>query len=304
MIQSATGQFNNAVSDRPRKNIHDVIKRVHSYLKEIETCIRIGDRWIDKLKLALAGLEFHASNLLRWKPALKPSHFRIRWNDVHEIYLRRRSGDIFIFHEIFAFRCYSLPDIVDSKSARVVVDLGANIGLTSLFWTRSFPHVRFVCVEPNPSNANLLRRNLSFLGSRLKVIEAAVSDVPGNLPFLDSNWSWGGRLVVDGPGDRSVRCLTFDQIMEESEIDAVDVLKVDIEGAERQLLSGRPAWLDKVSCVIAELHQGYSLRQFSVDLGSKGFTIAEPESLGNPMVIAFRPANSQPREGLGKRGPA
>ena len=76
--------------------------------------------------------------------------------------------------------------------------------------------------------------------------------------------------------------------MTESGISAVDLLKVDIGGAERQVFSGQPAWLGSVSYIVVELHQGYSLTTLGDDLCAVGFAVAPPDTIGNPMIFAFR----------------
>jgi FkbM family methyltransferase len=269
---------------------------VHQYLKEIVTCWRLGERWHDRLRLAIAGLEFHVANLLRFPPASAASTFRIGLNGQREINLRRRSGDVFIFHEIFTSLCYEVPaQFAPAGSRVVIVDLGANIGLTTLFLAARFPDATHICVEPNPSNVELLRRNLSFLGKRLTVLEAAASRTAGEARFTDSAWSWGGHLVDQGPATRSVRSITVDQILCDFGITDVGILKVDIEGAEQQVFCESPAWLRHVGCVVIELHNGYSIDDFRRDVEPMGLAVLDGGSeWGNSMLIAVPAASLCP----------
>jgi FkbM family methyltransferase len=250
--------------------------------------MRLGHRWSDRVRLSAAGLEFHLSNWLDFTPRAKASRYQIRLSGIREIYLRRRSGDFFVFHEVFTSRCYALPDVVVPESPQIVVDLGANIGLTTLFLSDRFPRASYVCVEPNPENLALLRRNLSFLDHRLEVLNAAVSDRLGEARFSDSEWSWGGHLVADGRATRSVQCITLDEIISRCRLGSIDVLKVDVEGAEREIFSGAPAWLKKVRCVVIELHNDYSFADFQRDIMAEGFDAFQPGSpVGNPMILAL-----------------
>jgi FkbM family methyltransferase len=269
-----------------------VSNRVQQYLKEMRTCFRLGSRWSDRLALMMAGLEFHLSSLFGLPPEMVPTRYRIRLSSgIREIGLRRRSGDFFIFHEIFTCRCYNLPERVVPASPAVIVDLGANIGLATLFLADRFRGATHVCVEPNPGNLALLRTNVSFLGDRVTIVEGAASARPGEARFFDSAWSWGGHLVADGPSSRSVRCVTVDEVMAAYRLEAIDVLKVDIEGAEREIFSPGPAWLPKAGFVMIELHNGYSVQEFRADVASSGFRVLEPGSeFGNAIVVAFRPA--------------
>src|SRR5206468_3968690 len=119
---------------------------------------------------------------------------------------------------------------------------------------------------------------LSFLGERLAIVEAAVSDRTGDARFLDSDWSWGGHLAESGRSSRRVSCVTLDQIVSAYRLDAIDILKVDIEGAEKQVFTARPSSLERVGCVIIELHNGYSIADLRDDLASLKFVVLEPHS--------------------------
>src|SRR5262249_8397217 len=117
---------------------------------------------------------------------------------------------------------------------------------------------------------------------------AAVSDRRGEARFADSEWSWGGHLAVDGPSTRSVQCITLEDIISDYKIETIDILKVDIEGAEKVIFAGQVSWLKKIGCIIIELHNGYSLTDFSADLASMGFHVLPPGSVfGNEMVLAI-----------------
>jgi FkbM family methyltransferase len=210
-------------------------------------------------------------------------------NDARTIQLRRRSGDFFVFHEVFTSLCYDLPERLVPSQPKVIVDLGANIGLTTLFLACRFPAARHICVEPNPFNVAILRQNLSFLEERLDVVEAAVSEQSGRAAFDDTSWTWGGHLVDTGLSTRSVVCTTVDELMTTLGIQTIDILKVDIEGAEKQMFAHRPSWLASVRCVIVELHGDYSVNAFETDIACAGFDVLRPGSqFGNSMIVAVR----------------
>jgi len=262
--------------------------RSSQYRNEIRTCSRLGARWPDRLRLAAATLEFHAANLVGSAgpgPAHAPDHYRVRLGS-HEadLWLRRRSGDFFILHETFTLHAYRIPNNWLGQ-VQTIVDLGANVGLTTLFFTQFFPKARYVCVEPNPANAAVLRRNLACLGSRAEVIEAAVADRSGQVLFDDSGQSYAGHIADETC--RMVRSCTLDEVVTACGLDRIDLLKIDIEGAERDVLHGAPACLEKVGVMIIELHGDYPLSAFEKDVAPLGFTVIPPGSPhGNAMVIA------------------
>ena len=265
---------------------------LNQYLHEIRTCGQLGATWGSRARLAAATMEFHVANFLHWNhtdagPSATGYRVCLRHGPA-DLQLRRRSGDLFILHEIFTTECYRLPDNLVQHPA-TIVDLGANIGLTTLFFSQQFPNARYVCVEPSHANARILRKNVAVLGDGAQVIEAAISDQSGEATFDDTGWSWGGRLTADGQPGRIVRSCTMDDIITSCRLEKIDLLKVDVEGAEKQLFRQTPKWLGQVRSIIIELHDGYSLRDFQSDVAPAGLTVIPPASVhGNEMVMAVR----------------
>jgi len=245
--------------------------------------------------VSLAGdtVLFHLANGLARKrggAAAQPKRRRLLLGDQSiDLWLRTYGGDLFVFHEVFLDGCYQVP-AAWGRDVRTVVDLGANVGFTTLYFAKSFPNARFVCVEPDPHNACVLRRNVSWLGGRVRVLEGAVSDQAGEALFDSSEYSWGGKLLQQGHGTgRAVRCFTMDEIIDACDLDAIDVLKVDIEGAEEQLFRARHEWLSRVKLIVIELHGGYSIERFQQDVAEHGFRVLPPGGgYGNQMVFAVR----------------
>src|SRR5207249_1701965 len=153
-----------------------------------------------------------------------------------------------------------------------------HVGFTTLFLASQFPGARHLCVEPNPANVALLRSNLSGLSERVEIVEAAVSNRTGNVRLVDTDWSWGGHVIETGPSSRTVSCITLEDIMSRHGIETIDILKVDVEGAERQIFSGRPSWLRRVGCVITELHNDYSIADLRADFAFAGLVVIEPNA--------------------------
>jgi FkbM family methyltransferase len=121
-----------------------------------------------------------------------------------------------------------LPDNV-----RVVVDCGANIGITSLFLAARYPRAKILSIEPHPENFALLKANVETV-PRLLPIRACVTGTPqSTVRFTADLAAWGNRIGIDGHGVLAP-ALTIDEICNQHGIEKIDLLKLDIEGAEEE----------------------------------------------------------------------
>lgn len=145
---------------------------------------------------------------------------------------------------------YELPFAIEPP--RLVVDLGANIGATATWLVMRYGCDRLIAVEPVPANAALARRNLAANGVNAEVHEAAVGAREGTAYFDDSGESTEGRLADRG---REVRVLTVPELIGREQ---VDLMKMDIEGAEAEVIAGEPGWLRQVRVLITELHPQFA----------------------------------------------
>jgi FkbM family methyltransferase len=187
---------------------------------------------------------------MRVAPSLRRSNSirRIRLQDGKQIAYRRNRGDIQSIREVFLDESYRLPD---GLCPRCIIDLGANIGLTSVWLTGRYPVDQIIAVEPVPENVELLRCNLTSNDVPAIVVEAAVGPQAGEASFTTSPESNQGKL---GPGDLRVRLVTMPELLRVLG-SRVDLLKLDIEGGEQALLAeGDLSWLDEVDTIIAEFH--------------------------------------------------
>jgi FkbM family methyltransferase len=166
-----------------------------------------------------------------------------------EFTYRRERGDIYTVREVWLDEAYRLPV---GFTADVIVDLGAHIGLASLWLARHYDASTVIAVEPSPGNAELARANLARNGVQADVIEAAIGAVDGEAWFAEGTQSNLGRLASTGVLVRTVGMETVVARLDKGR--TIDVLKVDIEGAESAVFAGAPPWLERVRVVVAELH--------------------------------------------------
>lgn len=135
----------------------------------------------------------------------------------------------------------------EAVSGGVLVDVGANMGYFSLLWASMSVSGTALAFEAAPGVADKLRRNVkdNEVGDRVRVIEAAVSDRDGDVAFepgpLDQT-GWGGIASDLDSGTLRVPCVRLDTVLGDRE---VDVLKVDVEGADALVLEGAEGLLSR-----------------------------------------------------------
>jgi FkbM family methyltransferase len=158
--------------------------------------------------------------------------------------------DMFTVNEVFCRLDYAA-----GRDDRRIVDLGSNIGISALYFLTRGREVRCRLYEPDPRNAERLRENLEGFEDRYELEEVAVADFDGEADFgLSPSGRYGGLGVTSATSAR-VRCVHVDSVLEEalSDWDAVDMLKVDVEGMESRLLAAaQPGLLARVRTIYVE----------------------------------------------------
>lgn len=170
--------------------------------------------------------------------------------------IRKGSTDLYTFRDVF------LQDSMrfvgdDEIHPSCIVDCGAHIGCASLFFTLRYPQATIIAVEPDAENFRMLSANVRQFPNVLPV-NAAVWNRESRVRIANPGTNPTGLYVseiaeVDNPG---LPGLTIPQIMKKAGIDHIDVLKIDVEGAEQRLFSSPDCheWLSNVSVLIVELH--------------------------------------------------
>src|SRR5439155_12824818 len=114
--------------------------------------------------------------------------------------LRRGNSDIFVVRDVFENQDYGVVRRMNLPPDATIVDLGANIGIASLYFASLFPQSRILAVEPDDENCDLLKRNCAALlaAGRLRVEQAFVAAADGAAAIDRSDQSWGFKKI-DAP---------------------------------------------------------------------------------------------------------
>lgn len=178
------------------------------------------------------------------------------------------------FSEFYSFR-RGIPDreilflqavASSSQKPRLVIDVGANIGVFTLAFADIFDDAKVIAFEPSQRTYSRLERNLnaSVFSKHVRLENIALSDVDGRVQFLDDPKSPAtNHLVADLSEDHNlpnlpcvaVDCLKLNTYCESNSITHIDLLKIDVEGFECQVLEGARAVIERraVTWIFLEL---------------------------------------------------
>jgi FkbM family methyltransferase len=181
---------------------------------------------------------------------------RLKGHDA-PIYLRPRTSDVPTFEKVFILREYDFPYPVEQPE--LIVDAGANVGFASILFARMYPSSRILAVEPEPANYELLLKNTASLPN-VTAIRAALWRDSGPVHITNpAGASWAFRVEQANASDiDAVPGVTVPELMAQAGVEHIDILKLDIEGGEKEVFeSGTEAWLHEVSVIVIELHDRF-----------------------------------------------
>jgi FkbM family methyltransferase len=129
-----------------------------------------------------------------------------------------------------------------------VFDVGANIGVISLILARRFPDRVIHAFEPNPSSVRSLRKNISQNQADNVIVRDVAVGAKQEKVLFDANPRDRGTARKVNEKSRHVRqvaCVTLDSYVEEYGIEKVSLLKIDVEGYEKEVIKGARRLLDE-----------------------------------------------------------
>lgn len=208
-------------------------------LQQARNFSRMLSRW-DAFRLAFAS-QPKTSEAFRVKGLKTPVH------------LRPGTLDLTVFEKIFLNREYELPFAITPHR---IVDAGAHVGLASRFFAHRYPLSRILAIEPMATNLEVLRRN----AAACQQIDVYAGALWGHTTTLassgDASWAHAMREAKDKLA--TIASLTIPEILTRTGWDRIDLLKLDVEGAEREIFcDGAAEWLPRVRVIVLELHDRF-----------------------------------------------
>jgi len=222
----------------------------------------------------------------------RPGEIRAyRWKG-HTVYYRPGTSDANLIYDVLLrpSRHESPQSLIRTRSRmeywippqvapKVIMDIGGNVGLTTVYFSHNFPDAQIHVFEPVPANFELLKKNSEFLPAVTTYPVALGSeDTSASIHACLEEGNEGGYTLfgVDSdPGEKqTINIRNAASVMNEIGLTKVDLIKIDTEGAEYEILTAMdPEILKNVRWIIGELHShrdyellNYLSQWFDIDL--------------------------------------
>jgi len=173
----------------------------------------------------------------------------------HPIHIRLKTSDFPTLQKVWRDQEYAFTP---ATPPQFIIDAGANIGIASIYFAEKFPTAKIIALEPEPGNFALLEQN-TRPWPNIHPLRAALWKENGSINLFDPGqgpWSFQVRASGDNTIGQ-VATVTIDELLRHHAAPAIDILKMDIEGAEVEIFENPSAWIDRVRVIMVELHDRF-----------------------------------------------
>ena len=168
------------------------------------------------------------------------------------VYLRPGTADHDVYDEVFIYNEYA----IDLGLPTVILDIGAHIGLSAVYFAARYPHAQVIALEPEVSNYSMLVRNSNSFPNIIPINRGLWNKCTKLLLEDSSVDTWSYRFI-ESASDSAIPAVSVPDLIKEFNLTSIDVLKLDIEGAEIEVLSDSSNWMGLVNTLVIELHDRF-----------------------------------------------
>lgn len=172
-----------------------------------------------------------------------------------KILLRLGTTDVAAFEHVFITDEYGF---LLTRQPSIIIDAGANVGMSAAYFALRYPRAKIVAIEPEPSNFAMLKKNAQLF-PQIIPINAALWNREGLVHLSDAGGGhWAMRTTESRAAiEPTVPATTLHALMQKLRIQYVDLLKLDVEGAECEIFEDSAPWINRVGVICAELHDRF-----------------------------------------------
>ena len=174
----------------------------------------------------------------------------------YPVHLRPGTSDDDVLTQIFVGKEYGVDIGIVPE---IIIDAGANIGLSTIWFKNKYPDAKIIAVEPDEDNIAMIKRNIQYYDN-VFVVQAALWNKHTSVSVSDKRGMGKWSLIAEESGSNEIKgqqslTVTIDEIMQQYDLQFIDLLKMDIESAEREVFADNYFnWLPKTKVIIIEMH--------------------------------------------------
>lgn len=184
------------------------------------------------------------------------------------IFLRKATSDIATFRKVILENEYALPITI---SPEFIIDAGANIGVSAIWFSKHYPKAKIIALEPEPGNFSMLLKNTSGYpnifpikaalwheATQLHVISYGKMDnfqVASNEDLNNDAFLKQKMQQLNGTILFSCESVTVQNLMHQFNMNRVGLFKMDIEGSEKEVFENASGWIHQTDVMAVELHE-------------------------------------------------
>ena len=168
-------------------------------------------------------------------------------------YLRKDSSDYYTFDQVFLRDQYNIHFPFEPKT---ILDAGANIGLAAVYFSHRYPQANIVAIEPSSDNFAVLQKNIAPY-QKIKAYCKGLWNKDVHLAITNLDSVQNAFMVAETKPDHpnAIPAICIDTIMREQHWENIDLLKIDIEGSEKEVFElNYEQWLPTCKAIVIELH--------------------------------------------------
>ncbi len=171
-----------------------------------------------------------------------------------EIRGQKTRSDLTMFDQIFYSKEY---DVHVPINPTIIVDLGANVGFGSIYFANRFPNSSIFSLEPNVENYAVACNNVKHYRN-IKMVYGAIWNTSEEIHVVDKGFGEASFIIEQGAGANNIQAYTIKKVMDTMKTEYIDILKIDIEGSEKEIFeTGFEDWLPFSKIIIIETHDRF-----------------------------------------------
>ncbi|MFA6254126.1 MAG: FkbM family methyltransferase [Candidatus Paceibacterota bacterium] len=266
--------------------MNSFLARIGNLIDWIKISLALGDDPVNSAWLFFLRFRF-------WflKKTVGDKLFKLRlkkFGQPFEIFVRD-NGDLAVLKEVFWLGEYDLNLV---KEPNTILDLGSNIGLTAIYFKLKYPKAKIYAFEPDPTTFKQLLLNTQKM-PEISCYNLAISGQSGSLTFYPyPGSSMSSSLIKRLPNQEGVTvdAVSLDDVLALVEVDQVDLLKFDVEGAEDEIFSVCSK-IGNISRLIGEVHLDLMKKDwpsFQLIFRQNGFVLTEKKISLNRLLVNIK----------------